>query len=772
MSGAHINPAVTLAFAVRRKFAWAKVLPYMAAQVIGAFVGAALVFLVYFNAIDAFNIANHSPRSGGNALATYSIFATFPASYFHGGYAGPLIDQIVGTAFLLIFVVALIDLRNTAVGSNLAPLAIGLAVAAIGMSYGANAGYAINPARDFGPRLFAYFAGWGRILPGTYNNGIQDSCSATTSGYPSWGRSSAASSVSSSTTCSSATSCTPGSRWRRKSRGLSRRLSWRSQGRARRARVRSRESAALTNPRLRPIGPASSAGKRGKRSSHAGLRRRRRPGGSSSTRFMIFDHSGNEVGKHQLEHEQILPQAGWVEHNPVEIWERTAAVVQSALHGAGLVAADLAAVGVTNQRETTIVWNPKTGRSYYNAIVWQDTRTDRSPARFDCDERGGVIRRTAGLPPATYFSGGKLQWILENVDGVREAAERGVAVFGNTDFWVFWNLTGGVNGGMHVTDPTNASRTMLMNLETLDWDEELLSFFRIPRQMLPAIRPSSAPGGYGELTGLAALAGVPLTGDLGDQQAATVGQVCFTPGEAKNTYGTGNFMLLNTGEEVVRSKNGLLTTVCYQFGENKPIYALEGSIAVTGSAVQWLRDQLGIISGAAEVEPLARQVTDNGGIYFVPAFSGLFAPYWRSDARGAIVGLSRYNTNAHLARATLEAICYQSRDVSEAMEQDSGVHLEVLKVDGGVTANDLCMQLQADILGVPVSRPVVAETTALGAAYAAGLATKFWSTPEELRTNWNESKRWLPQWTEDQRASGYRGWKKAVERTLNWVEVD
>ncbi|MDX6415797.1 MAG: glycerol kinase [Trebonia sp.] len=494
--------------------------------------------------------------------------------------------------------------------------------------------------------------------------------------------------------------------------------------------------------------------------------------GTTSTRFMIFDHSGNEVGKHQLEHEQVLPRAGWVEHDPVEIWERTASVIQSALNRAGLVAADLAALGITNQRETTVVWNPKTGRPYYNAIVWQDTRTDRIASALDRDERGGVIRRKAGLPPATYFSGGKIQWILENVAGLREAADRGEAVFGNTDTWVIWNLTGGVNGGMHVTDPTNASRTMLMNLETLDWDDELLSFFGIPRQMLPAIRPSSAPGGYGELTGLAALAGVPLTGDLGDQQAATVGQVCFSPGEAKNTYGTGNFMLLNTGEEVVRSKNGLLTTVCYQFGENKPVYALEGSIAVTGSAVQWLRDQLGIISGAAEVEALARQVSDNGGVYFVPAFSGLFAPYWRSDARGAIVGLSRYNTNAHLARATLEAICYQSRDVSDAMEQDSGVHLEVLKVDGGVTANDLCMQLQADILGVPVSRPVVAETTALGAAYAAGLATGFWSTTEELRVNWNESKRWLPEWAEEQRASGYLGWKKAVERTLNWVEVD
>jgi glycerol kinase len=494
--------------------------------------------------------------------------------------------------------------------------------------------------------------------------------------------------------------------------------------------------------------------------------------GTTSTRFMIFDHGGNEVAKHQLEHEQILPRPGWVEHNPVEIWERTASVIMTALNRAGLVAADLAALGITNQRETAVVWNPKTGRPYYNAIVWQDTRTDRIAAALDRDGRGGVIRRKAGLPPATYFSAGKIQWILENVTGVREAAERGEAVFGTIDTWLIWNLTGGTSGGEHVTDPTNASRTMLMNLETLDWDDELLGFFGIPRQMLPAIRPSSAPGGYGEVRGLGAVGGVPLTGDLGDQQAATVGQVCFTPGEAKNTYGTGNFMLLNTGTEPVRSKNGLLTTVCYQFGDRQPVYALEGSIAVTGSAVQWLRDQLGIISGAAEIESLARQVGDNGGVYFVPAFSGLFAPYWRSDARGAIVGLSRYNTNAHLARATLESICYQSRDVSEVMEQDSGVHLEVLKVDGGVTANDLCMQLQADILGVPVSRPVVAETTALGAAYAAGLATGFWSTTDELRANWNESRRWLPQWDEEQRASGYRGWKKAVERTLNWVDVD
>jgi glycerol kinase len=495
--------------------------------------------------------------------------------------------------------------------------------------------------------------------------------------------------------------------------------------------------------------------------------------GTTSTRFMIFDHGGNEIGRHQLEHDQILPQAGWVEHNPAEIWERTRAVIQTALTNAKLDSSDLAAVGITNQRETAVVWNKKTGRPYYNAIVWQDTRTDRIASALDRDERGQTIRRKAGLPPATYFSGGKIQWILENVDGVREAAEAGDAVFGNTDSWLLWNLTGGTDGGVHVTDPTNASRTMLMDLETLDWDDELLGFFGVPRSMLPTIKPSSNPDLYGMTRKDGPFNGeVALSGDLGDQQAATVGQVCFEPGKAKNTYGTGNFLLLNTGEELVRSQNGLLTTVCYQFGTAKPIYALEGSIAVTGSAVQWLRDQLGIISGAAQSESLARQVDDNGGIYFVPAFSGLFAPYWRSDARGAIVGLSRFNTNAHLARATLESICYQTRDVVEAMEQDSGVTLDVLRVDGGVTANQLCMQMQADILGVPVSKPVVAETTALGAAYAAGLAVGFWKNTDELETNWNEDQRWQPEWNDEQRTTGYAGWKKAVERTLNWVDVD
>ncbi|HEX4251864.1 MAG TPA: glycerol kinase GlpK [Pseudonocardia sp.] len=494
--------------------------------------------------------------------------------------------------------------------------------------------------------------------------------------------------------------------------------------------------------------------------------------GTTSTRFMVFDHGGNEVVRHQLEHEQILPKAGWVEHNPTEIWERTRAVVETALSKGNLGASDLAAVGITNQRETTFVWDRKTGRPYYNAIVWQDTRTDRIATALERDGRGDIIKRKAGLPPATYFSGGKLQWILENVDGVRAAAERGDAVFGNSDTWLLWHLTGGIDGGVHVTDPTNASRTMLMDLETLSWDDELLSFFNIPRQMLPEIKPSSHPGLYGKTVANGPFAGeVALSGDLGDQQAATVGQVCFKPGEAKNTYGTGNFLLLNTGTELVRSKQGLLTTVCYQLGDEAPVYALEGSIAVTGSAVQWLRDQLGIISGAAQSETLARQVEDNGGVYFVPAFSGLFAPYWRSDARGAIVGLSRFNTNAHLARATLESICYQSRDVVEAMSADSGVTLDTLKVDGGVTANELCMQLQADILGVPVSKPVVAETTALGAAYAAGLATGFWKSTEDLVQNWNEDKRWTPTWNDDQRQEGYAQWKKAVTRTLDWVDV-
>jgi glycerol kinase len=494
--------------------------------------------------------------------------------------------------------------------------------------------------------------------------------------------------------------------------------------------------------------------------------------GTTSTRFMIFNHSGREVARHQLEHQQILPRSGWVEHDPVEIWERTNTVMQNALRAGGLSASDLAAIGITNQRETTVVWDPRTGRPYHNAIVWQDTRTDTIAAALERDGSGDIIRRKAGLPPATYFSGGKIKWLLENVDGLREEAEAGNALFGTTDTWVLWNLTGGPNGGIHATDVTNASRTMLMDLETLDWDDELLGIFGVPRAMLPRINPSCHPEAYGQSrSGRPLRAAIPIASMLGDQQAATVGQVCFSPGEAKNTYGTGNFLVLNTGRELVRSQSGLLTTVAYQFGDNPAIYALEGSMAVTGAAVQWLRDQLKIIREAAESERLAATVADNGGVYFVPAFSGLFAPYWRSDARGVIVGLTRYNNGGHLARATLEAICYQSRDVAEAMERDSGVRLDVLKVDGGVTVNDLCMQIQADILGVPVSRPVVAETTALGAAYAAGLAIGFWQDTDELRSHWEESKRWEPQWSEKQREEGYDGWKRAVERSMGWVKV-
>jgi glycerol kinase len=495
--------------------------------------------------------------------------------------------------------------------------------------------------------------------------------------------------------------------------------------------------------------------------------------GTTSTRFMVFDHAGREVARHQAEHAQILLQAGWVEHDPVEIYQRVCETIEGALSKHNLTAQDLAAVGITNQRETTVVWNPKTGEPLYNAIVWQDTRTDSIMHKLQQDGAGETIRRKAGLPPTTYFSGGKIQWILENVDGVRSAAERGEAIFGNIDTWLIWNLTGGKEGGVHITDVTNASRTMLFNLESLDWDDELLGLFGIPRLMLPAVRPSSDANFYGLTRSTGPFKGeVLLCADLGDQQAATVGQVCFTSGEAKNTYGTGNFMLLNTGTNIVPSRAGLLSTVCYQFGGARPIYSLEGSVAVTGSAVQWLRDQLGIIKQAADIETLACSVKDNGGVYFVPAFSGLYAPYWRADARGCIVGLTRFNDKGHLARATLEAISYQTRDVLDAMVKDSGVRLAVLKVDGGATVNDTLMQLQADILGVPVVRPIVAETTALGAAYAAGLAVGFWRDVEEMRLNWQADKQWEPRWSADQREAGYIGWQKAIERTLDWIDVD
>jgi glycerol kinase len=492
--------------------------------------------------------------------------------------------------------------------------------------------------------------------------------------------------------------------------------------------------------------------------------------GTTSTRFMVFDRAGREVARRQLEHAQILPRPGWVEHDPVEIAARVDEVIAGALRTAGLTGRDLAAIGVTNQRETTIVWDPVTGQPWYNAIVWQDTRTD---AMVDgLEPHRERLRACTGLPPSTYFSAPKLQWILEHVGGVRAAAACGRAVFGTMDSWVIWNLTGGPGSGRHVTDVTNASRTQLLNLHTLDWDDELLGLFDIPRTMLPAIHPSSDPGAFGATRAQGPLAtAVPIAGVLGDQHAALVGQACFAAGEAKNTYGTGNFMLLNTAGQIVPSRSGLLTTLAYRFASDAPVYALEGSIAVTGAAVQWLRDQLEIIRTAAEIEPLAASVDDSGGIYFVPAFSGLFAPYWRADARGAIVGLSRFHTRAHLARAALEAICFQTRDVLDAMASDSGVRLETLKVDGGATVNGLLMQLQADILGVPVVRPAVSETTALGAAYAAGLAAGVWDDLDALRAQWAADRTWTPRWSADQRDAAYAGWRKAVERSFDWVEI-
>lgn len=493
--------------------------------------------------------------------------------------------------------------------------------------------------------------------------------------------------------------------------------------------------------------------------------------GTTSTRFMVFDHSGQVVSVHQLEHQQIYPQPGWVEHNPMEIWERTQQVIKTALERNGIDPKEIAAIGVTNQRETTIVWDKKTGNPYYNAIVWQCTRT-----KDICDELakdGGQdrFRPKTGLPLATYFSGPKLKWILDNVPGVRAAAEKGDALFGNIDTWEIWWLTGGPEGGAHVTDVSNASRTMMMNLETLDWDQEILDILGIPRQMLPEIRPSSDPKIYGYTPkGGPFGTSIPVCGDLGDQQAALVGQTCFSPGEAKNTYGTGCFMLLNTGTTPVPSQSGLLTTLGYQFGDQSAIYCLEGSIAITGALVQWLRDNLKFYDFSKQIEDYARSVPDSGGIYFVPAFSGLFAPYWRMDARGVIVGLTRFISKAHICRAALEATAYQTREVLDAMEKDSGVKLSALKVDGGMVFNELLMQFQADILGVPVVRPTVAETTSLGAAYAAGLAVGFWENLDDLRKNWGVDKVWEPQMDPETRERLYKGWLKAVERTFGWVE--
>ena len=490
--------------------------------------------------------------------------------------------------------------------------------------------------------------------------------------------------------------------------------------------------------------------------------------GTTSSRAILFDHDGRIAATGQKEHRQIFPQAGWVEHDPVEIWENVREVIGIALGKANVTRHDVKAVGITNQRETAVVWSKSTGEPVYNAIVWQDTRTQPIVDRLAVG--GGVDRFAArvGLPLATYFSGTKIVWILENVEGARASAEAGELLFGTTDSWLLWNLTGGPDGGVHATDVTNASRTLFMDLETCQWDDEILAAFDVPRAMLPEIRSSSEV--YGIIEDSSLLRQVPVAGILGDQQAATFGQAAFEAGESKNTYGTGNFLIFNTGEDIIHSTHGLLTTVGYKLGEGPTHYALEGSIAVTGSLVQWLRDNLGLIKNAADIQSLADSVDDNGGVYIVPAFSGLFAPYWRPDARGVIVGLTRFVNRGHIARAALESVAFQTAEVIEAVDADSGVPLAELKVDGGMVANDTLMQFQADILGVPVVRPAVVETTALGAAYAAGLAVGFWSDLGELSANWREDVRWLPRIDVTERARRMRQWKKAVTRTFDWVD--
>lgn len=486
--------------------------------------------------------------------------------------------------------------------------------------------------------------------------------------------------------------------------------------------------------------------------------------GTTSSRFMIFDESGKVVASAQEEHTQILPQAGWVEHDALEIWLKVSNVIAAALKSAGLAGKDLSAIGITNQRETTVAWDSSTGKPLYNAIVWQDTRGQVVLDTFN-DEQKNLITHKTGLAIAPYFSGSKISWLLQNVPEVAKAAESGTLKIGTIDSWLVWNLTKKV----HITDVTNASRTLLMNLETLAWDPELLNIFGVPEDSLPSIKSSSEIYAHTTSDGIFG-AEVPIAGILGDQHAAMVGQLCFERGDTKCTYGTGNFALVNTGTEIVRSTQGLLTTVCFKFGDEPARYALEGSVAVTGSAVQWLRDQLGIIHQASEIEALAASVPDNGGVYFVPAFSGLFAPYWRSDARGVLVGLTRAATRAHIARATLEAISYQTKDVIDAMANETGVKLKELRVDGGITQNNLCMQIQSDILQIDLSRPVVSETTALGAAYAAGLAVGVWPNIDALRNQWKESARWSPAHGSALATTGYKNWKRAIERTLNWVE--
>ena len=492
--------------------------------------------------------------------------------------------------------------------------------------------------------------------------------------------------------------------------------------------------------------------------------------GTTSSRAILFDHAGQIVSVGQKEHEQIFPKAGWVEHNPIEIWDNIRECVADALQKAEVNRHEVAAVGITNQRETVVVWDKNTGQPIYNAIVWQDTRTSQIIRELAGDDGPSKYRDICGLDLSTYYSGPEIKWILDNVEGAREKAEAGDLLFGNTDCWVLWNMTGGVNGGVHKTDVTNASRTMLMDIRTLQWREDICKDFGIPMSMLPEICSSSEVYGYGRKNGL--LIDTPISGILGDQQAATFGQACFEKGMAKNTYGTGCFVLMNTGEEPVFSNNGLLTTVAYKIGDNKPVYALEGSIAVAGSLVQWLRDNLGMIKSSEEIEKLASTVDDNGGVYFVPAFSGLFAPYWKDDARGAIVGLTRYNNKGHIARVVQEATPYQSREVFDAMVADSGVELKELRVDGGMTKDEMVMQFQADQLGVPLVRPQVLETTALGAAYAAGIAVGFWDGEQDVIDNWAEGKRWEPGKDREEYDRNYRLWKKAVTRTFEWVDAD
>jgi len=489
--------------------------------------------------------------------------------------------------------------------------------------------------------------------------------------------------------------------------------------------------------------------------------------GTTSSRFIVFDRSGRIVSTAQREHEQIYPKPGWVEHDPEEIWRRTDGVIQEAMDARGLRPEDLDAIGITNQRETTVVWHKKSGKPVYNAIVWQDTRVAPAVAEFAAHGGQDRYRARTGLPLATYFSGLKILWILENVAGARAQAEAGDLLFGNIDTFLIWHLTGGTHGGVHVTDVTNASRTQLMNLNTLQWDRDILQDFGIPIEMLPEIVSSSEVYGAAQLP---AVAGVAIAGDLGDQQAALVGQACFKPGEAKNTYGTGCFMLMNTGEKAVLSNFGLLTTLAYKFGAKPACYALEGSIAITGALVQWLRDNLGLIEKSSDIEALARTVNDNGGVYFVPAFSGLYAPYWKDDARGVIAGLTRFVNKGHIARAVLEATAFQVREVVDAMAKDSGITLDVLRTDGGMVMNDLLMQFQSDILAKPVVRPMVKETTALGAAYAAGLAVGFFKDTDDLVANWSVDQKWEPEMDEESRERLYHFWKKAVTRSFGWVE--